>query len=147
MFNYTGKTDNALCPDPTYPLCSYTFSFSCSFPLNCSAIVLKGEVKHHKYQAAQHTQEGFIFLQYQEKYFYGDFYGALVLAELDSGAGFCPLDFALLSFLFSHLFLEKLFCIASRVLAHTLLVPVKVLCSLLLLLMQESSSKTSSFPI
>lgn len=80
------------------------------------------------------------------KYFYGDFYGALVLAEMDSRAGFCPLDFALLSFLFSPLFLEKLFCIASS-LAHISLVAVKVLCSSLLLFMQESSSKTSSFPI
>lgn len=49
------------CLDPTFLLCSHTLSLSFSFPLNSSAVALEGEVKHHKYQAAQHTQEGFSF--------------------------------------------------------------------------------------
>lgn len=47
--------------DPTFLPCSHTLSFSSSFPLNSSAVALKEEVKHHKNQAVQHTQEGFHF--------------------------------------------------------------------------------------
>lgn len=103
----------------------------------CSRPQMRG--KHHNTKLHNAHRKGFIFLQ-------TDFYDPLMLAKLDSGAGFCLLDFALLSFLFSPLLLENVFCIASS-LDHISLVAVKVLCSSLFLFMQESSSKTSSFPI
>lgn len=125
--------------DPTFLPCSHTLSFSCSFSLNGSAVALKWEVKRHNSKLLNTHRKAFIFIQ-------TDFYGPFMLTKLDTGDGFCPLDFALLSFLFSPLFLAKIFCIASS-LAHISLVAVMVLCSSVFLFMQESSSKTSSFPI
>lgn len=75
----------------------------------CSSSQMRG--KYHNTKLYNAHRKGFIFLQ-------TDFYDPLMLAKLNSSAGFCPLDFALLSFLFSPLLLENKFCIASS-LDHT----------------------------